>query len=149
MTTSGGSRDALEIARGIPLFSQVADRDLEQIASHLIERRFPRNTTIVETSDVYATLDVTAFRPGAGSGGEDVVSQSTGRRFLPRSPEDCAYDADGNLVQADQRPIVLLWVHWLVVIDAGDAVLVSSLERSAEVRKVVSQLRKRGRSDLI
>ena len=48
MTTSGGTRDALEIARGIPLFAQVADADLEQIASHLIERRYPRNTTIVE-----------------------------------------------------------------------------------------------------
>jgi mannose-1-phosphate guanylyltransferase len=58
-------------------------------------------------------------------------------------------DANGNLVQAGDRPIVLLGVHGLVVIDAGDAVLVSSLERSPEVREVVSQLRKRGRSDLI
>ena len=48
MTTSGRSRDALERARAIPLFAQVADDDLEQIASHLIERRYPRNTTIVE-----------------------------------------------------------------------------------------------------
>ncbi len=48
MTTSGRSRDALERARAIPLFAQVADDDLEQIASHLIERRSPRNTTIVE-----------------------------------------------------------------------------------------------------
>ena len=48
MTTSGRSRDAVESARGIPLFAQVADEDLEQIASHLIERRYPRNTTIVE-----------------------------------------------------------------------------------------------------
>ena len=48
MTTSGLSRDALDIARGIPLFAGVADADLEQIASHLIERRYPRNTTIVE-----------------------------------------------------------------------------------------------------
>jgi mannose-1-phosphate guanylyltransferase len=58
-------------------------------------------------------------------------------------------DASGNLVQAGARPIALLGVHGLVVIDAGDAVLVSSLERSPEVREVVSQLRKRGRSDLI
>ena len=42
------SRDALEALRAIPLFSAVADGDLEQIASHLIERRYPRNTTIVE-----------------------------------------------------------------------------------------------------
>jgi CRP-like cAMP-binding protein len=40
--------DALEALRAIPLFSHVADGDLEQIASHLIERRYPRNTTIVE-----------------------------------------------------------------------------------------------------
>jgi mannose-1-phosphate guanylyltransferase/mannose-6-phosphate isomerase len=58
-------------------------------------------------------------------------------------------DASGNLVQARDRPIVLLGVRGLAVIDAGDALLVSSLERSPEVRKVVSQLRRRGRSDLI
>jgi CRP-like cAMP-binding protein len=42
------SAEALASLRGIPLFSRVAEPDLEQIASHLIERRYPRNTTIVE-----------------------------------------------------------------------------------------------------
>jgi CRP/FNR family cyclic AMP-dependent transcriptional regulator len=42
------SADTLANLRGIPLFSRVAQSDLEQIASHLIERRYPRNTTIVE-----------------------------------------------------------------------------------------------------
>jgi len=42
------SPDALASLRVIPLFSRVAQGDLEQIASHLIERRYPRNTTIVE-----------------------------------------------------------------------------------------------------
>jgi CRP-like cAMP-binding protein len=47
---SQGSRtgDTLETLRAIPLFSHVSDADLDQIASHLIERRYPRNTTIVE-----------------------------------------------------------------------------------------------------
>lgn len=58
-------------------------------------------------------------------------------------------DADGNLVQAETRPIVLLGIRGLVVIDAGDAVLVSSLERSPEVRGVVSKLRELGRDDLV
>jgi CRP/FNR family cyclic AMP-dependent transcriptional regulator len=40
--------DTLETLRAIPLFSHVVEADLEQIASHLIERRYPRNTTIVE-----------------------------------------------------------------------------------------------------
>jgi mannose-1-phosphate guanylyltransferase len=59
------------------------------------------------------------------------------------------HDASGNLVQGGERPIVLLGVQGLAVIDAGDALLISSLERSPEVRSVVSQLRRRGRSDLI
>ena len=48
MTTTNRPGDALETLRSIPLFSHVSDGDLEQIASHLIERRYPRNTTIVE-----------------------------------------------------------------------------------------------------
>ncbi len=40
--------DTIEALRAIPLFSHVTDSDLEQIASHLIERRYPRNTTIME-----------------------------------------------------------------------------------------------------
>lgn len=42
------THEALDTLRSIPLFSSVTDEDLEQLASHLIERRFPRNTTIVE-----------------------------------------------------------------------------------------------------
>ena len=50
MTTSTPTRgkEALESLRAIPLFSQVSDADLELIASLLIERRYARNTTIVE-----------------------------------------------------------------------------------------------------
>ena len=50
MSTSSPTRgkEALESLRAIPLFSQVGDTDLELIASLLIERRYPRNTTIVE-----------------------------------------------------------------------------------------------------
>lgn len=42
------SSDTVETLRAIPLFSRVSETDLEQVASHLIERRYPRNTTIVE-----------------------------------------------------------------------------------------------------
>jgi len=73
--------------------------------------------------------------------GENVTQVMDGEVIL--------HDASGNLVQAGERPIVLLGVSGLAVIDAGDAVLVSSLERSPEVGKVVSLLRRRGRSDLI
>src|SRR3990172_3935340 len=48
MASSGRGREARESLRAIPLFSDVSDADLELIASHLIERRYARNTTIVE-----------------------------------------------------------------------------------------------------
>jgi mannose-1-phosphate guanylyltransferase len=58
-------------------------------------------------------------------------------------------DAGGNLVRAHERLVVLLGVEGLAVIDAGDALLVTSLARSAEVRQVVSILRRRRRKGLL
>ncbi len=58
-------------------------------------------------------------------------------------------DAGGNLVRGSGRPLVLLGVEGLAVIDAGDAVLVTSLDRSPDVREVVERLRERGRADLL
>ena len=45
---SGTAGRRCESLRAIPLFSGLRDDDLEQIARILIERRFPRNKTIVE-----------------------------------------------------------------------------------------------------
>ena len=59
------------------------------------------------------------------------------------------YDAPGNLIAAGDRPIVLLGVRGLAVIDSGDALLIADLERSGDVRNVVANLRKRGRRNLL
>lgn len=59
------------------------------------------------------------------------------------------HDAPGNLIAAADRPIVLLGVRGLAVIDAGDALLVAKLESSGDVRNVVASLRKRGRRNLL
>ncbi len=47
-TTSRIRKDVLESLRGIPLFRRVSEGDLEELATHLIERRFPKNATVVE-----------------------------------------------------------------------------------------------------
>jgi mannose-1-phosphate guanylyltransferase/mannose-6-phosphate isomerase len=59
------------------------------------------------------------------------------------------FDAPGNLVRAYDRPIVLLGVEGLAVIDAGDALLVADLERSGAVKDVVARLQKDGFRDLL
>ena len=52
-------------------------------------------------------------------------------------------------MRAHDRPIFLLGVAGLAVIDAGDALLVADLERSGAVRDVVARLREHGWSDLL
>src|SRR5690606_7797010 len=58
-------------------------------------------------------------------------------------------DAPGNLVWAADRPIALLGVEGLAVIDAGDALLVTRLERSGDVRRIVARLRQEGGDALL
>ncbi len=49
MNTTGTVRkDVLDSLRAIPLFGRVSESDLEELATHLIERRFPKNATVVE-----------------------------------------------------------------------------------------------------
>jgi len=58
-------------------------------------------------------------------------------------------DAPGNLVWGHTRPVALLGVEGLAVVDAGDALLVARLDRSDELRRIVSELRGRGHRDLV
>jgi mannose-1-phosphate guanylyltransferase len=71
----------------------------------------------------------------------DVTQVIDGESFL--------YDAPGNLVWGAGRPVALLGVEGLAVIDAGDALLVAKLDRSSEMRELVSLLRGRRRTDLL
>jgi len=48
MAPSQTNSEVLQSLRTIPLFSAVSDEDLASVASLLIERRFPKNKTIVE-----------------------------------------------------------------------------------------------------
>ena len=41
-------KDVIDSLRAIPLFGRVGEADLEELATHLIERRFPKNATVVE-----------------------------------------------------------------------------------------------------
>ena len=57
-------------------------------------------------------------------------------------------DGGGNLVWADGKTVVLLGVEGLAVIDTGDALLVTRLDRSPELRRVVEKLKASGRADV-
>jgi len=77
--------------------------------------------------------------------------------------ENFARDAQGNLVKGDAvvidssgcvirtagRVVAAVGLKDVIVIDSGDALLVVSHEHVQEVRKVVDELKRRGRTDLV
>jgi mannose-1-phosphate guanylyltransferase len=79
-------------------------------------------------------------------------------------PEVRAADAHGNVVEGEallfdardsvvlgheRRPVAVIGLEGVVVVDAGDAILVCRRDRAQDVRKVVDELRKRGREDVL
>ncbi len=48
MAESGAKPDVLDSLRAVPLFSQVGEADLDNVAALLIERRYPKNSVVVE-----------------------------------------------------------------------------------------------------
>ena len=59
-------------------------------------------------------------------------------------------DAKRNVVWSSaDRPVVLLGVRDLLVIQTTDALLVCANDRAQDVRKVVDELNRRGREDLL
>jgi hypothetical protein len=51
-------------------------------------------------------------------------------------------------VWSQGRTVALLGVEGLAIIDTPDALLVASLERSPELRKIVEKLKSSGRTDV-
>lgn len=59
-----------------------------------------------------------------------------------------AVDSSGCVVAAGERPIVLLGAHDLVVVDAGDVILVCPRDRADEVGRLVDTVRAAGHAEL-
>jgi mannose-1-phosphate guanylyltransferase len=60
-----------------------------------------------------------------------------------------AIDAESNLVWGGDKPIALLGVDSLAVVDTGDVILVTKLDRAGDVKQIVAKLKSHGREDLI
>lgn len=67
-------------------------------------------------------------------------------------PDDLAIEAENNLIRslgARKKPIALVGVNDLVVVETDDAILVIPRERAQDVRLVVDALKKAGRTTLL
>jgi mannose-1-phosphate guanylyltransferase len=59
-------------------------------------------------------------------------------------------DGRNNVVLATRtRPVAVVGIDGVVVVDAGDAILVCRKERAQDVRKAVDELARRGRDEVL
>ena len=86
------------------------------------------------------------------AGWDDVGSWDAAARLLGADRADggvIRVDAAGSAVFGQRRMIALVDVPDVVVVDTEDALLVVARERTEKVRRVVDELRRRGRRDLL
>ncbi len=119
----------------------------------------PVDVAILEKSDRVWTLPVSFSWSDVGTWGSLASELGVGRA-RGGSPEErggnrviagqmLALDAQANLVWGGDKPIALLGVDNLAVVDTGDVILVTKLDRSGDVKRIVATLKARGRDDLL
>jgi len=89
------------------------------------------------------------------AGWDDVGSWDAAARLRELDPSTVradrtiAIDSPGSTVFGDGRMVVLVDVPGVIVVDTDDALLVVSREQTEKVRRVVEELRNRGRKELL
>jgi mannose-1-phosphate guanylyltransferase len=132
-------------------------RGLERIAAAggidnpaVLKRLFPR---LEKISVDYALMEKLSgvFAIAADIGWNDVgswaVAYDLGRKDANGNVQpqrSIAIGSKGNMVVADKSLVVTIGVENLIVVEAGDALLVCARERSQEVGKAVQELERRG-----
>jgi mannose-1-phosphate guanylyltransferase len=84
-----------------------------------------------------------------GSLHEHLTSGTMQNTIDATDPVHCTIDAERNYVYAPGKVVALVGVSDLVVVDTGDCLLITARERSQDVGKVVSELKKCGREGLV
>jgi len=149
-----------EIRRAMPVLGeqlQVIERALGTPAyQRTLKRVFPDCPSISIDYGVMEKSHRIAVVP-ADFGWSDVGSFGALSEVRPldeqgnvASGEVLVVDGSGNVVLGHaRRPVAVVGLDDVVVVDAGDAILVVKKDRSQDVRQAVDELRKRGREDVL
>lgn len=121
----------------------------------VLKREYPRAPSVsIDYGLLEKARNVVVMR--ADFAWNDVGSWEFVREAGQRDPdgnvtigEHVLVDAKENTVVAPGRVIGMIGVEGLVVVDAGDALLVCRRDRVQDIKKIVAELKRRGRDDLI
>ena len=133
----------IEQAVGTPEFGEVLKREYRQAPSVSIDYGLlEKSRDVVVMRADFAWNDVGSWEFVRTTGQRDAAGNVTvGDHVL--------IDAKENTVVAPGRVIGLIGVEGLVVVDAGDAILVCRRDRVQDIKQIVAELKRRGRDDLV
>lgn len=121
----------------------------------VLKRVFPKLPSISIDYGVMEKASNIAVLPG-DFGWSDVGSFAAIPEVRPTdakgnvvSGEAIVVDSQGCVVLADKRPVAVVGLTDVVVVDAGDAILVVPKDKSQDVRKVVEELKARKREKFL
>lgn len=115
----------------------------------------PRDTTIDHGIMEHATRVATV---PTDVGWNDVGSWDSLAALLPRDSkgnsitgvgDTIVLDTENTFVHSEEKLVAVVGVRDLIVVDMNDALLVMHQERAQDVKKVVNELKLRGRNDLL
>ena len=124
-----------------------------------LAQRWPQLTKIAidhAVAEPAAAAGRVATVPG-GFGWEDVgdfaslatlTGSGAGLRVLGDPDQVIGVDASGLVVPGGGRTVAVVGLQDVVVVDTGDALLVTTLDRAQDVKGVVDRLKESGRTDL-
>ncbi len=147
------------IAQHVPDLSAVLARIEAAVGTPefdgVLKREYPRAPSVsIDYGLMEKSRDVVVMR--AGFEWNDVGSWEFVREVNPR-------DGDGNVTVGDHvvidgrdntivvpgRTVAMIGVEGLVIVDAGDALLVCRRDRVQDIKRIVAELKRRGRDDLV
>ncbi|HVR28021.1 MAG TPA: sugar phosphate nucleotidyltransferase [Thermoanaerobaculia bacterium] len=111
----------------------------------------PIDTAVMERLDELHTvvLDCGWSDCGSWAALAEALAGTGGRDANAARGDTLALDASDNLLFSEDGLVAVLGVEGLAVVQSGNAVLVVPKARSQEVRRIVDELRRRGREDLL
>ena len=139
-------RLAPEIGDGLRRIAE-SPGDLDRLYLDLPSRSIDH--AVMEKLDDLATVPLDCGWSDLGSWDALAIVLPTDEAGNATRGDVLAIDSAGCLLWAEEGQIVALGLRDLVVVRTGDTVLVAPRNRSQDVRRIVEELRERGREDLL
>jgi len=145
--------EKIAAAHGTPEFEQVFAELYPQCENISIDYAVlePRSAKGETKSEIYCLPADFAWNDIGcwGSLHEHLTEGTMQNKIDATDPVHCTIDSERNYVYAPGKVVALVGVNDLVVVDTGDCLLITARERSQDVGKVVSELKKCGRQGLV